>query len=167
MTKHFVAILMGSESDLSTMEVTFRQLKALKVEFEANILSAHRTPEDTVAYVKDAEKRGCHVFIAAAGLSAHLAGTIAAHTVKPVIGVPMAAESLNGLDALLSTAQMPGGIPVACVTIGSAGAKNAAILAAEILALHDADLHKRLVAERNQKYESLKKANQALQDKLR
>src|SRR3990167_9798597 len=118
MEKPFVAILMGSDSDASTMEKTFKELKALKIPFEAKILSAHRTPDDTVDYVKKAEERGCVVFIAAAGLAAHLAGTIAAHTIKPVIGVPMANGSLRGIDALLSTVQMPGGIPVACVAIG-------------------------------------------------
>src|SRR3990167_10454180 len=117
MEKPFVAILMGSDSDASTMEKTFKELKALKIPFEAKILSAHRTPDDTVDYVKKAEERGCVVFIAAAGLAAHLAGTIAAHTIKPVIGVPMEG-GLHGLDALLSTVQMPGGVPVACVSIG-------------------------------------------------
>ncbi|RMD69467.1 MAG: AIR carboxylase family protein, partial [Gammaproteobacteria bacterium] len=107
--------MMGSDSDLPALEGCFKVLKALDIPFEAKITSAHRIPEATHAYVKDAEARGCACFIAAAGLAAHLAGTVAGLTLRPVIGVPMAAGPLNGFDALLSTVQMPGGIPVACV----------------------------------------------------
>ncbi|MHB8345624.1 MAG: 5-(carboxyamino)imidazole ribonucleotide mutase [Acidiferrobacterales bacterium] len=148
MATPFVAVLMGSDSDLPTMETTAVVLKKLGVPFEMKITSAHRTPDATHAYVKDADARGCAVFIAAAGLAAHLAGTVAAFTVKPVIGVPMEGGPLNGEDALLSTVQMPGGIPVACVAIGKHGAKNAAYLAAQILALGNPAFATRLADER-------------------
>ena len=166
MTKPFVAILMGSDSDIPTMETAFTELKKLSVPFEAKILSAHRTPDLTVEYVKQAEQRGCAVFIAAAGLAAHLAGTVAAHTLKPVIGIPMDAGGLNGLDALLSTVQMPGGVPVASMGIGKAGAKNAALFAAEILAIHDNELLTKLSNQRVEKRKSLKKADENLQSML-
>ena len=132
---------------MPTLAGTFAVLKKFAVHYEVKIASAHRTPDYTKAYVKEAEKRGCAVFIAAAGLAAHLAGAIAAQTVKPVIGIPINA-ALNGLDSLLSTVQMPGGIPVATVAIGSAGAKNAAYLAVQILALNDAQITKALLDER-------------------
>ena len=133
MSKPFVAIVMGSDSDLPVMEASFDVLRTFGIAFEARITSAHRTPEVTKAYVHDAEQRGCAVFIAAAGMAAHLAGAVSAATVRPVIGVPMNA-SLDGLDALLSTVQMPAGIPVGTLAIGQAGATNAALLAAAILA---------------------------------
>jgi len=142
MTQAFVAVLMGSDSDLPVMQAALDQLTTLSIPHEVRILSAHRTPAETRDYVTDAESRGCAVFIAAAGLAAHLAGAVAALTVKPVIGVPLAAGSLKGIDALLSTVQMPGGIPVACVAIG--GAANAAALAAQILAVSDSGLATRL-----------------------
>ena len=148
MTKPFVAILMGSDSDLETMQTTVDTLAKFNIAHEVRVLSAHRTPDATHAYVKDADSRGCAVFIAAAGMAAHLAGTVAALTHKPVIGVPMASGPLNGQDALLSTVQMPGGIPVACVAIGKAGAKNAAYLAAQILALSDKDMAQGVANER-------------------
>jgi 5-(carboxyamino)imidazole ribonucleotide mutase len=148
MSKPFVAILMGSDSDLETMQTTVETLDKFRIEREVRVLSAHRTPDATHSFVKDADARGCAVFIAAAGMAAHLAGTVAALTNKPVIGVPMAAGPLQGQDALLSTVQMPGGIPVACVAIGKAGAKNAAYLAAQIIALSDKELAQRLVDER-------------------
>lgn len=144
----FVAILMGSDSDLPTMETTASVLAKLGVPHEMKITSAHRTPDATHAYVKEAEARGCAVFVAAAGLAAHLAGTVAALTLRPVIGVPMEGGPLNGKDALLSTVQMPGGVPVACVAIGKHGAKNAAYLAAQILAVSDPTLAGRLADER-------------------
>lgn len=148
MNNPFIAVLMGSDSDLPVMQVTLDVLKALELPFEVQITSAHRTPEATACYVKEADARGCRVFIAAAGLAAHLAGAVAANTLKPVIGVPMAGGPLNGMDALLSTVQMPGGVPVACVAIGKAGAKNAAYLAAQILGLSDAVLAQRLISDR-------------------
>ena len=148
MTTPFVAILMGSDSDLPVMEATREVLQKLQVPCEMKITSAHRTPQATHDYVKDADARGCGVFIAAAGLAAHLAGAVAGLTLKPVIGVPLDAGALRGMDALLSTVQMPGGIPVACVAIGKPGAKNAGYLAALMLALGDAQLAARLRAER-------------------
>ena len=148
MSQKFVAILMGSDSDLPGMQGTADVLKSLNVPYEIKITSAHRTPEATQQYVKEADKRGCAVFIAAAGLAAHLAGAVAANTVKPVIGVPLEAGSLQGMDSLLSTVQMPGGVPVATVAIGKPGAKNAAYLAAQIVALTDADLAQRLRHDR-------------------
>ena len=148
MTDRFVAVLMGSDSDLPVMRTTFEVFERLGVVYEARITSAHRTPEDTRAYVRDAGARGCAVFIAAAGLAAHLAGAVAAETVRPVIGVPIDAGPLKGLDALLSTVQMPAGIPVATVAIGRAGARNAAWLAAQILAVEDPRVAGRLLEER-------------------
>lgn len=148
MGKAFVAVLMGSDSDLPTMEETLRVLRTLEVAYEVHILSAHRTPDATHDYVREADRRGCAAFIAAAGMAAHLAGTVAGLTVRPVIGIPLDAGPLQGLDALLSTVQMPGGIPVACVAVGKAGARNAAYLAAQCLALADSDLAERLRAER-------------------
>lgn len=167
MTKPFVAVLMGSDSDLPTMQTTLDTLGALGVAWEVKITSAHRTPANTTEYVKSAEERGCRVFIAAAGLAAHLAGTVAAHTTCPVIGVPMEGGPLNGFDALLSTVQMPGGIPVACVAIGRAGAKNAAYLAAQMLALSDAALAQKLKEERATNTAQIIAKDQALQEKLK
>ncbi len=148
MSSVFVSIIMGSDSDLPVMQACIDTLGKLKIAYEVKISSAHRTPDITRDYIADAEQRGCQVFIGAAGLAAHLAGTIAAHTLKPVIGVPMDGGSLQGMDALLSTVQMPGGIPVASVAIGKAGAKNAAYLAAQMLALSDSTLAKRITDER-------------------
>lgn len=162
----FVAVLMGSDSDLAVMQGCLDVLAALDLPFEARVTSAHRTPEATRDYVADAESRGCAVFIAAAGLAAHLAGAVAAQTSRPVIGVPIDAGALKGLDALLSTVQMPAGVPVATVAIGSAGARNAAWLAAQILALGDVGLAERIVAERRAGAEGVAAKNRALQDKL-
>ena len=143
MDKPFVAILMGSDSDLPVMQACIDVLKQLAVDHEVKITSAHRTPEATHQYVRAADERGCVAFICAAGMAAHLAGAVSAQTLRPVIGVPINA-SLEGLDALLSTVQMPAGIPVATVAIGKAGAKNAAYLAAQIAATADADLRQLL-----------------------
>lgn len=147
----FVAILVGSDSDLPVMESATGVLDALAVPWELKVTSAHRTPEATHAYVHEAEARGCAVFVAAAGMAAHLAGAVAGLTLRPVIGVPLEAGPLRGMDALLSTVQMPTGIPVATVAIGKAGAKNAAYLAAQILALSVPDLAARLQEERQQR----------------
>ncbi|MBS1270016.1 MAG: N5-carboxyaminoimidazole ribonucleotide mutase [Gammaproteobacteria bacterium] len=166
MPENFVAVLMGSDSDLDTMQITLDTLDKLGVPWEVKITSAHRTPEATRAYVHDADERGCAVFIAAAGLAAHLAGTVAGLTLKPVIGVPMDAGPLSGQDALLSTVQMPGGIPVACVAIGRAGAKNAAYLAVQMLALSAPALARRLHDERRANAESVLAKDQALKGKL-
>ena len=135
--KNFAAVLMGSDSDLPVVQATLDTLANLGVAYEVQITSAHRTPQETQQYVQDAETRGCDVFIAAAGLAAHLAGAVAAHTLKPVLGIPLDAGSLQGMDALLATVQMPGGIPVGTLAIGKPGAKNAAYLAAQIMALKD------------------------------
>ncbi len=143
-----VGIIMGSISDREIMRETGLMLKALEVPFETTVLSAHRTPDETTAYASKAEQRGLRVLIAGAGGAAHLAGVVTSHTLLPVIGVPIDSGPLNGLDALLSTVQMPGGLPVATVSIGKAGAKNAAILAAEILATVDEELKARLVKYR-------------------
>jgi 5-(carboxyamino)imidazole ribonucleotide mutase len=165
MSKPFIAILMGSDSDLPVMEASIAVFKQLQVPFEMKISSAHRTPVATHDYVVDADKRGCVAFICAAGMAAHLAGAVAANTLKPVIGVPIN-SSLDGLDALLSTVQMPGGIPVATVAIGKAGAKNAAYLAAQIMATADADLAQRLIAERRANTEEVLSKDRALQERL-
>ena len=166
MTKPFVAILMGSDSDLETMQTTVETLDKFQIAREVRVLSAHRTPDAAHAYVKDADARGCAVFIAAAGMAAHLAGTVAALTNKPVIGVPMAAGPLQGQDALLSTVQMPGGIPVACVAIGKAGAMNAAYLAAQILALSDKELVQRLADERKANATEILARDKAVREKF-
>jgi len=166
MNKPFVAIVMGSDSDLPVMEASFEVLRSFGISFEARITSAHRTPEVTKSYVEDAEERGCAVFIAAAGMAAHLAGAVSAATVRPVIGVPMNA-SLDGLDALLSTVQMPAGIPVATVAIGKAGAKNAAYLAAQILSTADAGMADRLRDERAANAEAIAAKDAALQESLK
>lgn len=166
MNKSFVAILVGSDSDLPTMQSTIEILNKFAIPYEVKIASAHRTPVMTQNYIHDAESRGCAIFIAAAGLAAHLAGAVAAHTVKPVIGVPMDAGSLNGLDSLLSTVQMPGGIPVACVAIGKPGAKNAGYLAAQILAITNDNLAAKLRSEREATVATIQKKNAELEASL-
>ncbi|MFT6732339.1 MAG: 5-(carboxyamino)imidazole ribonucleotide mutase [Polaribacter sp.] len=148
MSESFVAILMGSDSDWPCMQNTLTILTDLGIKAEVKVTSAHRTPAATHAYVKDAESRGCALFICAAGLAAHLAGAVAGLTTKPVIGVPMDGGPLNGQDALLSTVQMPAGVPVATVAIGKAGAKNAAYLAAQMLAIGDATIAKAVADDR-------------------
>ena len=148
MTQKFVAVLMGSDSDLPIMDAAISLLKQFNVTVEVKVTSAHRTPAETQAYVQDAENRGCQAFIAGAGMAAHLAGAVAAQTTRPVIGVPIDAGPLQGFDALLSTVQIPGGIPVATVAIGKAGAKNAAYLAVQMMALADHDLAEALKNER-------------------
>lgn len=164
MSEPFVAILMGSENDLPVMQAGADVLKQLGINYEIKVTSAHRTPTATQQYIGDAVERGCQVFICGAGLAAHLAGATAAHTTKPVIGVPIDAGPLQGLDSLLSTVQMPGGIPVATVAIGKTGAKNAGYLAAQILSLSDSDLAERVRAERAANAEKVQARDQALQD---
>lgn len=139
-----VLILMGSDSDLPVMEKTGNMLGEFKIPYHMTVSSAHRTPERTLKLVRNAEKNGVEVIIAGAGAAAHLAGVIASHTTLPVIGVPIDASPLNGLDALYSTVQMPPGIPVATMAVGKAGAKNAAIFAAQILGLKDGGIAARL-----------------------
>ncbi|MCS5579861.1 MAG: 5-(carboxyamino)imidazole ribonucleotide mutase [Gammaproteobacteria bacterium] len=167
MSKPFVSILLGSQSDLTVMQATADILKRLQIECEIKITSAHRTPSITQQFISDAEARGCQVFIAGAGLAAHLAGAIAAHTTKPVIGVPIDAGPLKGLDALLSTVQMPGGVPVATVAIGESGAKNAGYLAAQILSLGDDELAERVKKDRAATAEKVQSQNQSLQASLK
>lgn len=146
--KPLVAVVMGSTSDGDIMKGSIEQLKELSIPYEVKITSAHRTPEQTKEYTETAMDRGIEVIIAGAGWSAHLAGVIAAHTLLPVIGVPIDSSVLLGMDALLSTVQMPPGIPVATVAIGKGGAKNASILAAQILALKYPDIAATLKAFR-------------------
>ena len=141
-----VAILMGSDSDWETMSAAAKRLEAFGIGYDVRVLSAHRTPRRTAEYAAGAAARGIKVFICGAGGAAHLAGAVAAQTTLPVIGVPLDASSLNGLDALLATVQMPKGVPVATVAVGGAGAENAAILAAQILALADSALADKLAA---------------------
>ncbi len=146
---------MGSQSDWETMRNAAQMLEQLGISHEAKILSAHRTPDQTLAYASNAEGRGLKVLIAGAGGAAHLAGVIAAKTVLPVLGVPIESKALHGLDSLLSMVQMPGGIPVGTLAIGPAGATNAALLAAAILATHDMTLRQRLHAFRAQQAEKV------------
>ncbi len=157
---------MGSDSDLPTMEKTFEVLKNFEIKYEVIVASAHRTPDVVADYVADAENRGCGVFIGAAGMAAHLAGAIAARTTRPVIGVPCKGGIVDGVDALYSTVQMPGGIPVATVAVGNAGAKNAGYLAAQILALSDDRLSAALKEDRKNAAEVIRQKNEALQKKL-
>ena len=138
-----VAVIMGSSSDWDTLEHCIQTLKTLEVPYEVRVLSAHRTPDALEAYVEDVESRGVRVFVAAAGGAAHLAGVVASKTLKPVLGIPMGTQ-LGGLDSLLSTVQMPAGIPVGTLAIGRAGAVNAALLASAILSLEDEELERRV-----------------------
>jgi 5-(carboxyamino)imidazole ribonucleotide mutase len=153
--KPLVAVMMGSASDWETMKHTADTLANFGVPHECRALSAHRTPAEAVEFVESAEKEGVEVFIAAAGGAAHLAGVVAAHTLRPVLGVPMT-SALNGLDSLLSTVQMPGGIPVGTLAIGKAGAKNAALLAVAILANSRPELAKKLRKFREEQTEKVK-----------
>jgi phosphoribosylaminoimidazole carboxylase PurE protein len=141
-----ISILMGSASDLETVKEAVDVLKEFKVSAEVKVLSAHRTPKEVARYVEAAPSRGTKLFIAAAGMSAALAGVVAAHTTLPVIGIPIETKNLKGLDSLLSTVMMPPGIPVACMSIGKAGAKNAALFALEILGITDKSVQKKLIA---------------------
>lgn len=159
-----VAIVLGSDSDWEVMESCRDQLAEFGLRAEINVLSAHRTPDDLGAYVKQAEQRGVAVFIAGAGMSAALAGTIAAHTTRPVIGVPLDTGALGGIDALLSTVQMPPGVPVAGMAVGGAGAKNAAILAVQILALSDPGLAHQLAEFKRQQAAQVREKNRKLQE---
>jgi phosphoribosylaminoimidazole carboxylase PurE protein len=161
-----VAVVMGSDSDWLTMEQCVLQLKELGVRFEVEIMSAHRTPQRVYDYARGAEERGLKVIIAAAGLSAALAGAIAANTALPVIGVPVASGPLVGVDALLSTVQMPPGVPVATMGIGPFGARNAAVLAVEILALGDPALVGPLKDYRRKQAETVDSKNLKLRELL-
>lgn len=151
----FVSIIMGSKSDYKVMQECIEVLKRFGVKYEVLISSAHRSPQRTKDYIREAESKGAKVFIGAAGMAAHLAGAIASMTTKPVIGVPLAGGALDGLDALLSTAQMPSGMPVGTLAIGKAGAINAAYLAMQILSLLDASLAQKLLEDRESKLKNL------------
>jgi len=161
-----VGILMGSDTDFPVMSEAGKTLERFGIPFEMEVVSAHRTPARAHEYATSAVKRGLKVLIAAAGAAAHLAGVIAANTTLPVIGVPMGTSSLNGLDALLSTVQMPGGIPVATMAIDKAGAVNAAIFTAEILALSDPEIARRLVAHKEDLVRGVAEKNARLQQQL-
>lgn len=156
-TKPQVIVVMGSRSDLPTMQACFDQLKEFGICFEAFALSAHRTPNEVIELAENAKDRGVKVIIAAAGGAAHLGGVIASSTTLPVLAVPIQTSALGGMDSLLSTVQMPGGIPVATLAIGKAGAKNAAILAAQILAVADEELANKLVEFKKAMAEKVKK----------
>lgn len=161
-----VMIFLGSESDVGTIEDALGVLKEFGVPYGIEVTSAHRSPERTLRLVKAAEEAGAEIFIAVAGKAAHLAGVVAAHTVKPVIGVPVESDALAGMDALFSTVQMPKGIPVATMALGKHGGTNAAILAVEILALKDAALKKKLGEYRVKMAEKVEAASAKLKDKL-
>ena len=148
MEKNKVAIIMGSDSDLPVVEKTINTLKDLGIPFEAHVMSAHRTPEEACAFARTAAEKGFGVIIAAAGKAAHLAGVLAGHTPLPIIGIPMKSSTMDGLDSLLSTVQMPSGVPVATVAID--GAENAGLLAAQMLAINDDSLFAKLQEKKEQ-----------------
>ena len=161
-----VTVFLGSDSDYEVIAGGLDILKDFGVPFTLEVTSAHRSPERTLRLVREAEERGTAVFIAVAGKAAHLAGVVAAHTVRPVIGVPVEGGALSGMDALFSTVQMPKGIPVATVALGKAGGANAALLAVEILALGDAALREKLVANRKKMADKVEAASKKLQEKI-
>jgi 5-(carboxyamino)imidazole ribonucleotide mutase len=162
MSKPLVSIVMGSDSDLEIMRETAKSLEGFGIAYEIDVTSAHRSPERTAEFARKAADRGIRVIVAGAGGAAHLAGVIAAHTSLPVIGVPIPSTALNGLDSLLATVQMPAGIPVATVAIGKAGATNAGILAAQILALGSAALAKKLDAHKENLANSVEEKSKKL-----
>jgi phosphoribosylaminoimidazole carboxylase PurE protein len=162
MSKPLVSIVMGSDSDLDIMRETASSLEEFGIGYEIDVTSAHRSPDRTAEYAKSAAGRGIRVIIAGAGGAAHLAGVIAAHTRLPVIGVPIPSTALNGLDSLLATVQMPSGTPVATVAIGKAGATNAGVLAAQILALSSARLAKKMQAHKEKLANSVEEKSRKL-----
>ena len=161
-----VAIVMGSKSDLDIVQGAFDILDKFGVKFNARVLSAHRTPSEAAEFAATAEEKGYKVIICAAGMAAHLGGVIAAHTVLPVVGIPVASAPFNGMDALFSIVQMPPGIPVAAVTAGKAGGKNAALYAISILALNDGALTEKLHAFRKEQQAQVLAADAELQEQL-
>jgi phosphoribosylaminoimidazole carboxylase PurE protein len=161
-----VGIVMGSHSDYPTMAETAKTLAKFGIAYEVEVCSAHRTPARAHEYATTAAARGLKIVIAAAGAAAHLAGVMAANTTLPVIGVPMASSALNGMDALLSTVQMPGGIPVATMAIDKAGAVNAAIFAAQVLALSDPEIARKIVAHKEELARSVAEKNARLKQQL-
>lgn len=166
MSRPRVAVVMGSDSDWSVMQACASRLKDFGLECDVQVLSAHRTPEDLATYVTGAREKGIEIFIAAAGMSAALAGTIAAQTTLPVIGVPIDSGSLGGIDALLSTVQMPAGVPVAGMAVGEPGAINAAVLAAQVLALKDETLTAKVDAFKQSQAEGVRQKNREFLRKL-
>ncbi len=166
MDKPQVLIVMGSDSDVPVMEEAAKILRQFGIPFEMRISSAHRCPDRTASLATEAEGRGIRVIIAGAGMAAHLAGVMAAATILPVIGVPIGGGALNGVDALYSTVQMPGGIPVATVAIGRAGAKNAGILAVQMLALSDSVLTDKLRVYKTSMAEEVEAKDKSLQEKM-
>ncbi len=164
MKKPLVGIVMGSESDLPIMKEAAETLKRFEIQYEMRVISAHRTPDAAAEYAKKAAGRGLQMIIAGAGAAAHLAGVLAASTDLPVIGVPIASTTLQGLDALLSTVQMPGGVPVATVGIGQGGARNAALLAVRILALRQNALKQELKNYRRTQVRKVEEADQRVRE---
>ena len=161
------AVLMGSKSDLPVLQGAFRVFDEFGIRYVARVLSAHRTPEAAAEFAAGAEAAGIRVVICAAGMAAHLGGVVAAHTTLPVIGIPVASEPFNALDSLLATVQMPPGIPVAAVTAGKAGGKNAALYAVSILALSSPELAAKLKAFRREQAEQVLRADAELQQELK
>lgn len=159
-----VGIVMGSDSDLGVMKAAADMLKQFGIDYEMTVASAHRTPERAMKFATEARSRGVQVIIAGAGHAAHLAGVLAAHTTLPVIGVPIDSSCLQGMDSLLSTVQMPPGIPVATVSIGKSGAKNAGILATQILAVGNAELESRLATFKKEMAEQVEKKAEAVEN---
>ncbi len=158
-----IAIIVGSKSDLPHMQKGLDLLKSLKVSFEVKILSAHRTPDLLDDYIKSAEKRSCRVYIAGAGMSAHLPGVVASRTIRPVIGVPFDASSLNGIDSMLSIVMMPPGIPVSCMGIGGSGFFNACLFALQILSLNDKRIEGFISEQRDSKKRDIIRDNESLE----
>jgi 5-(carboxyamino)imidazole ribonucleotide mutase len=167
MSKPIISIVMGSDSDLDIMREAATALEGFGIAYEIDVTSAHRSPDRTADYARKAAGRGIRVIIAGAGGAAHLAGVIAAHTTLPVIGVPISATSLNGMDSLLATVQMPAGIPVATVAIGKPGATNAGILAAQILGVADAAISQKLAAHKEKLASGVEEKSQKLQASLK
>ncbi len=167
MSKPQVSIVMGSDSDLEIMREAGKALDDFGIGYEIDVTSAHRSPDRTAEYARNAAGRGIRVIIAGAGGAAHLAGVIAAHTILPVIGVPIPATALNGMDSLLATVQMPAGIPVATVAIGKPGATNAGILAAQMIGLADAEVAKRLTRHKEKLAKGVEEKSKKLQASLK
>lgn len=162
----FASVIMGSKSDYEIMRHCLQALESFSIPYEVLISSAHRSPDRTKDYIKQAESKGAKVFICAAGMAAHLAGAVCAQTTKPVIGVPLSGGVLDGLDALLSTVQMPGGMPVACMAVGKAGALNAAYMAVQILAIGNKDLAEKLLADRAAKVVQIEQDSKSIEVRL-
>lgn len=167
MSNPLVAILMGSDSDLPVMNEAVEALKSFGIGYEIHVMSAHRTPHEVADFATNARAKGFKVFIAGAGGAAHLGGVIAAHTTLPVIGVPVDSTPLNGFDALLATVQMPAGIPVATVAVGKAGARNAGILAAQILGVADQTMSDKLTAFKKKMADGVKEKDAQLQKNIK